>query len=128
MTARPAEIGDLRLATVCVNATDMDRAADFWAAALGYQRPERIGDHDQFAHLKDPAGTGPSVLIQRADAIPDQPTPVHLDLYTSDRDHHIDRLLALGATKPDRWSYPDEHEFVVLRDPEGNEFCVIAKD
>ena len=43
MTARPSEVGDLRLATVCVNATDMDRAADFWAAALGYRRPERIG-------------------------------------------------------------------------------------
>ncbi|MFB6726485.1 VOC family protein [Kribbella sp. NPDC056345] len=125
MTARPAEIGDLRLATVCVNATDMDRAADFWAAALGYRRPERIGDKDQFAHLKDPAGTGPTVLIQRADSVQDQPTPVHLDLYTSDPDHHVERLLGLGATKPDEWPYPDAHDFVVLRDTEGNEFCVI---
>jgi catechol 2,3-dioxygenase-like lactoylglutathione lyase family enzyme len=125
MTARPAEVGDLRLATICVNATDMDRAADFWSAALGYRRPERIDDRDQFAKLVDPAGTGPSVLIQRAEEIPAEPAPVHVDLYTSDRDEHVTRLLTLGATRPDSWPYPDEHGFIVLRDPEGNEFCVI---
>lgn len=122
---RPDDIGDLRLATVCVNATDMDRAADFWSATLGYHRPDRIGDDDQFAKLEDPEGTGPTVLLQRAEAIPAAPTPVHLDLYTSDRDAHIDRLLQLGATRAEHWPYPDDHDFVVLRDTEGNEFCVI---
>jgi hypothetical protein len=53
---------------------------------------------------------------------------VHIDLYTSERDQHIERLLKLGATRVDDWPYPDEHAFVVLRDPEGNEFCVIAVD
>ncbi|GAA1594847.1 VOC family protein [Kribbella hippodromi] len=123
---RPDETGDLRLATVCVNATDMDRAADFWSATLGYRRPDQIGAKDQFAKLEDPAGTGPAVLLQRADAIPPTPTPVHLDLYTSNRDAHIERLLQLGATRPQHWPYPPEHDFVVLQDTEGNEFCVIA--
>jgi predicted enzyme related to lactoylglutathione lyase len=126
MTKRPAEVGDLRLATVCVNATDLDRAADFWSVALGYSRPDKIGDDNQFAKLEDPDGTGPTVLLQRTTEIPAEPTPVHLDLYTSDRDHHIKRLLKLGATRPESWPYPDEHDFVVLRDPAGNEFCVIA--
>ncbi|TWD82431.1 putative enzyme related to lactoylglutathione lyase [Kribbella amoyensis] len=126
MTARPAEVGDLRLATICVNATDMDRAAAFWSAALGYDGPGPIGAGDQFAKLSDPAGTGPDVLLQRAGRIPDDPAPVHLDLYTGDRDRHVDRLVALGATRPDSWDYPDEHDFIVLRDTEGNEFCVIS--
>jgi catechol 2,3-dioxygenase-like lactoylglutathione lyase family enzyme len=125
-TERPNEVGDLRLATVCVNATDMDRAADFWSATLGYRRPERIREDDQFAKLEDPAGTGPTVLLQRADQIPAIPAPVHLDLYASDRDGHIERLLALGASRAEDWPYPDRHDFVVLRDTEGNEFCVIA--
>ncbi|NUR96814.1 MAG: VOC family protein [Kribbellaceae bacterium] len=103
----------------------MDRAADFWSAALGYRRPERIGDGDQFAKLEDPEGSGPAVLLQRAEEIPSAPTPVHLDLYTADRDTHIERLLKLGATRAEDWPYPEEHEFVVLRDTEGNEFCVI---
>jgi predicted enzyme related to lactoylglutathione lyase len=125
VTAKPAEIGDLRLATVVVNSTDMDRTAAFWSAALGYTAPDRIGDHDQFAKLTDPDGTGPSVLVQRAPEIPADPAPVHIDLYTRERDHHIDRLVKLGATVVDDWDYPDEHDFIVLRDPDGNEFCVI---
>jgi catechol 2,3-dioxygenase-like lactoylglutathione lyase family enzyme len=124
-TERPQEVGDLRLATICVNAIDMDRAAGFWSAALGYRRPEKIGSDDQFAKLEDPAGTGPAVLLQRADEIPSTPAPVHIDLYTAQRDAHIQRLLGLGATRAEPWPYPDHHEFVVLRDPEGNEFCVI---
>jgi hypothetical protein len=51
---------------------------------------------------------------------------VHLDLYTRERDKHVDRLVGLGATVVDEWPYPDRHDFIVLRDPDGNEFCVIA--
>jgi predicted enzyme related to lactoylglutathione lyase len=125
-TERAAVAGDLRLATVCVNAKDMERAAEFWSAALGYRRPERIGADDHFAKLHDPAGAMPSVLLQRADEIPADPAPVHIDLYTSDRDRHIDRLVELGATRVENWPYPEQHDFVVLQDTEGNEFCVIA--
>ena len=121
-------IGDLRLATIVVNALDMDRAADFWSSTLGYERPDSIGPRDQFAKLTDPEKNGPSVLIQRAEKIPSEPAPVHIDLYTSERDRHIDRILALGATRVEDWPYPDEHGFIVLRDTEGNEFCVIQVD
>lgn len=81
-TERPAEAGDLRLATICVNATDRDHAADFWS----------------------------------------ETARAHIDLYNSERDRHVGR----GPTLPDEWPYPEVHDFVVLRDPEGNEFCVIA--
>jgi catechol 2,3-dioxygenase-like lactoylglutathione lyase family enzyme len=124
----PGDVGDLRLATIVVNAVDMDRAAGFWRAALGYHGAESIDDHDQFAKLVDPAGTGPSVLVQRAEHIPADRAPVHLDLYTSDRDRHIDRLMVLGATRAEDWTYPEHHDFIVLRDTEGNEFCVIQVD
>jgi hypothetical protein len=42
------------------------------------------------------------------------------------RDAQIERLLKLGATRAEDWPYPAEHDFVVLRDPDGNEFCVIT--
>jgi catechol 2,3-dioxygenase-like lactoylglutathione lyase family enzyme len=60
-TERPQEVGDLRLATVCVNATDMDRAADFWSATLGYQRPARIGadtEGNEFCVIAVPPANG----------------------------------------------------------------------
>jgi hypothetical protein len=50
---------------------------------------------------------------------------VHLDLYTSGQARHVERLIELGATRVDNWPYPDGADFIVLRDPDGNEFCVI---
>jgi hypothetical protein len=51
---------------------------------------------------------------------------VHLDLYTSDREGEVERLLALGATRFPR-EYAPADDFVVLADPDGNRFCVVAK-
>lgn len=121
------EVGDLHLATVVVNVTDLDRAAGFWTAALGYQAKDRLFD-GHFARLVDPDGAKPTVLLQQAKEIPSVPAPVHLDLYTSERDRHVKRLLELGATEPADWPYPDDHDFIVLLDPDGNEFCVIQHD
>jgi hypothetical protein len=50
---------------------------------------------------------------------------VHLDLYTPDQPTEVERLLGLGATRYDRKSSPDD-DFVVLVDPDGNRFCVVA--
>ncbi|MGH3446609.1 MAG: VOC family protein [Nocardioidaceae bacterium] len=41
------------------------------------------------------------------------------------RQAEIDRLLTLGATRPD-WVYPEGADFVVLADTEGNLSCVIG--
>jgi predicted enzyme related to lactoylglutathione lyase len=51
---------------------------------------------------------------------------VHLDLTSSaeDRDQEIDRLLALGAQRVDIGQTSAE-SWIVLADPEGNEFCVV---
>lgn len=53
---------------------------------------------------------------------------VHLDLYAgdaADQAAEVERLVGLGATRVDRDRYPDDPDFVVLADPEGNRFCVI---
>jgi len=118
------EVGDLRLATVVVNVQDMDRAIEFWTEALGYVRR----DHEQdptFTVLVDPDRRKPAVSLQLSDKPRREPTPVHLDLYTAEQDRHVERLVALGATRAEDWPYPDDPDFIVLRDPDGNEFCVI---
>jgi catechol 2,3-dioxygenase-like lactoylglutathione lyase family enzyme len=124
MAGPDSEVGDLHLATVVVNVQDMRRAVLFWCAALGYRQREPGWD-EEFLMLVDPAGRGLPVSLQRADAPPAEPVRVHLDLYTDARDHHVERLVALGATRVDDWTYPSDADFVVLRDPDGNEFCVI---
>jgi catechol 2,3-dioxygenase-like lactoylglutathione lyase family enzyme len=117
-------VGDLHLATVVVNVQDMKRAVGFWSAALGYQR--RATEFDpEFMMLVDPAGAGLPISVQLAERGPTEPVRVHLDLYTSEQARQVHRLIGLGATPVDDWPYPADADFVVLRDPDGNEFCVI---
>jgi catechol 2,3-dioxygenase-like lactoylglutathione lyase family enzyme len=124
MTDERGTVGDLRLATVVVNVQDMGRAVQFWTSALGYVQREREWD-PEFMMLVDPDGRGLPVSLQLADSPPREPVRLHLDLYTSEQERHVRRLLDLGATRPESWPYPPEADFVVLRDTEGNEFCVI---
>ena len=116
--------GDLHVATVVINVQDMRRAVDFWCAALGYRRREAEMD-SRFVTLFHPEGTRLPVSLQLTEASPSEPVRVHLDLYTREQDRHVERLVGLGATRVIDWPYPDDPDFVVLRDPDGNEFCVI---
>ncbi|HEX4018495.1 MAG TPA: VOC family protein [Frankiaceae bacterium] len=50
---------------------------------------------------------------------------LHIDLAPDDRDAEVERLLALGATRADI-GQGDDVTWVVLADPEGNEFCVLS--
>ena len=123
MTER-GDVGDLHVATVVVNVQDMERAVRFWSQALGYRQREQTWDAE-FMMLVDPEGRRLPVSLQLTDQVPQQPVRVHLDLYTNEQQRHIDRLVALGAVRVDDWPYPKGADFVVLRDPDGNEFCVI---
>ena len=117
-------IGDLHLGTVVINVQDMNRAVDFWSAALGYVRREEKWD-PEFIVLVDPAGRRLPVSLQLTDSPPKEPVRVHLDLYTGEQARHVGRLAELGATRVEQWPYPPDADFVVMRDPDGNEFCVI---
>ena len=124
MGERATEVGDLHLATVVVNVADMARAVDFWSSALGYQpREDRWDDH--FMMLEDPQRRSIPVSLQLSSTAHLQPVRLHLDLYTSEQSRHVDRLVRLGASVVANWAYPADADFVVLADPDGNEFCVI---
>jgi len=118
------DVGDLHLATVVINVSDMRRGVEFWRKALGYRQRETAWD-DEFMMLEDPAGRGLPVSLQKSDDRHTQPVRVHLDLYTSRQAEQVDRLVVLGAVRVEDWPYPEDADFVVLRDPDGNEFCVI---
>lgn len=95
----------------------------FWQAALHYvprEPPEEDG-----VVLKDPAGVGPNVSLNRTTEGHLDDYRIHLDLYSSDPEAEVNRLLGLGATS----HRPAEggHDFVTLADPDGNLFDVIDK-
>ena len=51
----------------------------------------------------------------------------HMDLYSNDAKADVERLLALGATKVE-WNYHEGENYIVLKDPEGNPFCIIPEE
>ncbi len=116
----------------------------FWAAALAYPAPDVEGWHNflrsqgrseedlnaTFA-IEDPAGMRPRMFFQRVPEPKSVKNRVHLDLAapaadSSDRaeeiDAFVDRLTALGAHR--LRAVKEDGYFVVMADPEGNEFCV----
>ncbi|MFE3107491.1 VOC family protein [Kitasatospora indigofera] len=117
----------LRIGTVVLGVQDVRRAAEFWGRALGYV-PRDGEPSDDWVVLVPASGTGTPVALGRS-VTPVQEHPrVHLDLYADDAAEQaaeVDRLVALGAVWVDWDSYPEDPDFIVLADPEGNRFCVI---
>lgn len=136
---------------VTFDCADPDRLATFWAVVLGYKAPDpppgfatwgtfldSIGvpasERDSRRALEDPEGKGPRLYFQRVPEPKAVKNRLHLDLRfgggpqtpPGERrariDAAVERLVALGATVV---GPQDEYGIycVVMRDPEGNEFC-----
>lgn len=107
-----------RIDAITFDAADPERLALFWAEALGYERRDSSGN---FLILADPAGAGPGLLFGRVSEPKVAKNRVHLDLDGDDAE--VERLAGLGATRVET---VEEHgqRWTVMRDPEGNEFCV----
>ncbi|WP_031078479.1 VOC family protein [Streptomyces sp. NRRL WC-3742] len=117
----------LRLGSIVLGVSDLPRAAAFWEAALGYVPREE--PQDGWVVLVPPEGVGGVQIALGVSESPVQERPrVHLDLYADDAAEQaaeVERLLALGAQDVDWDLYPEDPDFVVLADTEGNRFCII---
>lgn len=101
--------------------------ARFWADVTGYSLTE---ERDDFARLSAPGKRGVRhILFFRVPEPKVTKNRVHVDLATRDPQAEIERLRALGATLIDdsdtpQWRTGNGTRWVVMRDPEGNEFCL----
>jgi hypothetical protein len=116
----------LRIETVTIDAVDPVELATFWCAALDWeQRIDEDGDiwiepgedHPEFDRVKP-------LLIVRVNELKAGKNRLHLDLVPDDQEREVERLESLGASRPDIGQTGNE-SWVVLADPEGNEFCVL---
>ena len=118
----------LSIGTVVMGVDDFSRAVSFWTRALDYVPKREIRPGDDFAILVPREGDGAHLALDTSET-PVQPRPrIHLDLYAgdaADQAAEIERLVSIGATVVDWDLYPDDADFVVLADTEGNRFCVI---
>jgi catechol 2,3-dioxygenase-like lactoylglutathione lyase family enzyme len=112
-----------RIGSIVFNCDDFSKMERFWRGALGYvPRDPPDPDAGQFIVLKDPTGQGPNLSIDRGEP---ERGRIHLDLYSTDPEGDVQRILNLGG-KLYRERRPGE-DFTVLEDPEGNLFCVVDK-
>jgi catechol 2,3-dioxygenase-like lactoylglutathione lyase family enzyme len=117
----------LRIGTVVVGVNDMRRAVRFWQQALGYVPRDEVED-DWVVLIPGDGGPGTYLALQLSETPVQEHPRIHLDLYAgdaSDQAAEVERLVSLGAQRVDWELYPDDPDFVVLADPEGNRFCVI---
>jgi hypothetical protein len=137
---------------VVIDCADPDRLATFWAAALGYKvqdpphgystwedflREMKIPEEDwnSASAVVDPDGRGPRIYFQRVPETKVIKNRVHLDLNVGGGpeapiekrqqlvDEEVQRLQGQGASKLRAVEERGEY-WVVMSDPEGNEFCV----
>jgi hypothetical protein len=115
-----------RITELALDCHDHRRLGDFWSAVLGYEITEiSDGPEDYYVKLQGPAGSGPTLLLFRTPDAKVTKNRMHIDVNATDRpqEAEVERVLALGASRVDIGQ--GEQPWVVLADPEGNEFCVL---
>ena len=117
------EKGRIWVGSIVVDCNDFPRMAGFWQEALHYVPREPA--EDGCVVLKDPEGQGPNLTLNLTSEGPLEEYRLHLDLYASDPEGEVERLLRLGATM--KRSPEPGADFVTLADPDGNLFDVIDK-
>jgi predicted enzyme related to lactoylglutathione lyase len=111
----------IRLGSTVINCADLELMTSFWSEALSLA-PSSAADGDDFRVLR---GEHASLSLQLARTAVSARDQMHLDLYTDDQAGEVQRLAGLGA-KVVRHNLDPEDDYVVMTDPEGNEFCVCA--
>jgi predicted enzyme related to lactoylglutathione lyase len=117
---RPEYADTGALAAIVVDAVSPDALAAFWSAATGWSLTRK-------AALQAPNGRGAWLEFLHTDEPHDGKNRLHLDVAPAAADDHateVATLLSLGATRADIGQ--GAVSWVVLADPEGNEFCVLT--
>ena len=108
-----------------IDCADPHRVAEFWGAVLGWD----VHEQGDILWMSESGAPFPDFLLVFAQ-VPETKTTknrLHLDVSPvgCSRDEEVDRLEGLGATRVDVGQ--GEQGWVVLADPEGNEFCVLGR-
>lgn len=109
--------------SITVDAHDPDKLASFWEQVLDYQRTYESDEHGYEVVISPRDGNGNDILFGRSDDEKSVKNRMHLDLKPTDQDAEVERIIELGATRADIGQ--GDTPWVVLADPEGNEFCIL---
>lgn len=110
----------LELEQVVVDARDPVALGRWWLEALQWII---VNDDPGEFEIRPQPGRLPGLIFEPVDERKQLKNRLHLDFRPDDQDAEVERLIALGASRVDIGQ--GEVPWVVLADPEGNEFCVL---
>ena len=133
----PNALPDRYVGNVTFSCAEPRELGRFWADAFGWAEEEieeaflqalRDSGIDErelssFGATRNPDGSRPRFLFQRREKSRPESYPIHLDLGSDDRAAEVERLGKSGATVVETKS-DEDRIWTVMRDPEGNPFCV----
>lgn len=93
----------------------------WWRDALGWVV---LDESDDGVEIAPSEGAHPTLFFGAVPESKSVKNRLHLDFVPDDQDAEVQRLVALGATRVEIGQH--DVPWVVLADPEGNEFCVLA--
>ena len=111
----------LRWEEVVVDCQDSSALGHWWAEALGW---EIIDESEEGLEIRNPDGSGPTLYFGNVPEPKTVKDRLHLDFVPDDQAAEVERLIAMGARHVDIGQ--GDAPWVVLADPEGNEFCVLS--
>jgi hypothetical protein len=113
-----------RILAVAVDCRQPDLLAEFWQQALGNGKTRTWTDSHGLTYRQVDFDDGPALLFQPVGEEKAVKNRLHLDLAPAEGDQRaeVERLVMLGAKVLDD---PPDDPWIVLADPEGNEFCVL---
>jgi catechol-2,3-dioxygenase len=109
-----------RWESIVVDCQDSARLARWWGEVLGYKI---IAEQDDYVAIGD-GDNHPSLVFLPTTEHKTGKNRLHIDLTPDDQAAEVERLIDMGARHIDIGQ--GEQPWVVLADPEGNEFCVLA--
>lgn len=112
------------VAYVTFDCENPDALADFWAAATRW-RKESSPKPGHYAVVSDLSGQRPALWFNKVPEPKVVKNRVHICLNVRTLKEEIERLVRLGATKSEEHSSSSGKNWVVMHDPEGNEFCLV---
>jgi hypothetical protein len=107
-----------------VDSLNPERIARWWAEVLDYRITEA---DEEVVEIAGPPGAGPTIVFLKVPEEKSVKNRIHIDVSATDREQEaeLQRLLDLGA-EPTDVGQGEDVSWKVLRDPDGNEFCLLG--
>jgi len=116
---------DIQIRSLVIDSHDNERLARFWSDVLGWHITYQTDEEWVIEPAADSAGAHvlPEILFVKTPDHKSVKNRLHLDLMPTDQEEEVERIIGLGASRADIGQ--GDVGWVVLADPEGNEFCVL---